>query len=72
MEPAFKKGDIVRAKRAHLKKLLHFPILRSEIMTVTDMTEVQYSGESSTSICVQVRDINGEVFLFSQDNLEKI
>lgn len=72
MEPIFKKGDIVRAKRSLLKRILHFPILRSEIMTVTDVHEVQYIGESSASIGVLVQDINGEVLHFSQKNLEKI
>lgn len=72
METKFKRGDIVRAKRAFFKKILHFPILRSEIMIVTDVHEIQYSGDSFKSIGVSVQDINGKELLFSQKNLEKI
>jgi hypothetical protein len=72
MENQFSKGDIVRAKRALIKKLLHFPISRSEIMTVIDTHEVKYAGEDSSSIGVTVKDVDGNIHHFSQDNLEKL
>ena len=72
MEPKFKKGEIVRPKRALLKKIFLFPISRSEIKVVEDMGETQYIGENSKSISVIVRDINGDIQTYSQDNLEKI
>ena len=72
MEHTFKNGDIVRAKRAYWKRLLHLPILRSEIMTVLDVHEMQYRGETATSIGVSVRNLDGEEFHFSQQHLEKI
>ena len=72
MEKIFKKGDMVRAKRSHIMRLLHFPILRSEIMTVEDINEMTYAGENSPTIGVIVRSIDGDILHFSQDNLEKI
>ena len=72
MEKKFKKGDIIRAKRAILKRLLHFPISRSEIMTVIDVNEIQYSGNNFISIGVITADLSGEIHHYSQDNLEKI
>ena len=41
-------------------------------MTVIDVHEVKYNGDGSTSIGVSVKDINGNIFHFSKDNLEKI
>lgn len=72
MELRFKKGEIVRPKRALLKKLFLFPISRSEIKVVEDIGETQYIGENFKSISVIVRDINGDIQTYSQDNLEKI
>lgn len=72
MESKFKKGEIVRPKRALLKKLFFLPIHRSEIKVVEDMGETQYIGQSFKSINVIVRDINGDIQNYSQDNLEKI
>ena len=80
MESKFKKGDIVRAKRSLLAQMLHLPIFRSEIMTVVAIGKTKYNryvGKSLVqddfySVSVTVRDIDGNIMPFSQDNLEKL
>lgn len=72
MKLIFNKGDIVRAKRGLLLRPLNFLITRSQILTVVDMGETTYVGENHTSIAVTVKDIDGNIKVYSQNHLEKI
>ena len=72
MQLIFNKGDIVRAKRGILLRPLNFLIIRSEILTVMDMGETTYVDENHISIAVTVKDIDGNIKVYSQNHLEKI
>ena len=72
MEHKFVLGDIVRPKRAILMQLFKFPISRSEIMTIIDINDGKYAGDDFDSVIVTVKNINGDVLIYSQSNLEKI